>query len=92
MRIYKFQLFKMTNKELIETARQAMEDLWEINQGRLLEHEQTAYNCLRLFCERLEASEDLNEQKRKEFCLWYYAEAQPLDANKVFYWFISHSA
>lgn len=42
----------MSNNELIETARQAMKDLWDINQGRLLEHEQTAYNCLRLFCDR----------------------------------------
>lgn len=44
----------MTNPELIETAKDAMKDLWEINQGRLLEHEQTAYNCLRLFCARIE--------------------------------------
>ena len=40
----------MTNNELIETAKQAMKDLSATN---MLEHEQTAYNCLRLFCERL---------------------------------------
>lgn len=27
---------------------------------------------------------ELPEDKRKEFCLWYYAQPQPLDANKVF--------
>jgi hypothetical protein len=27
------------------------------------------------------------EEQRKDFCLWYYAESQPLDANKVFEWF-----
>ncbi len=48
----------MTNKELIETANQAMKDLWEFNQGRLLKHEQTAYDCLKLFCERLPDDED----------------------------------
>lgn len=49
----------MTNKELIETAKEAMKDLFELNQGRLLEHEQTAYNCLRLFCIRLEKTESI---------------------------------
>ena len=32
------------------------------------------------------------EEKRKDFCLWYYAQSQPLDANKVFEYFNSHSA
>ena len=27
------------------------------------------------------------ENKRKAFCIWYYAQSQPLDANKVFDWF-----
>jgi len=57
----------MTDKELIETAKQAMKDLWELNQGRLLEHEQTAYNCLRLFCERLEQIEKSHEITDKEY-------------------------
>lgn len=43
----------MTNKELIETAKQAMKDLLATSGGKMLEHEQTAYNCLRLFCELL---------------------------------------
>lgn len=46
----------MSNKELIETARQAMKDLSATN---MLEHEQTAYNCLRLFCEKAEKAEAL---------------------------------
>ncbi len=46
----------MKNKELIETARQAMKDLIATN---MLEHEQTAYNCLRLFCEKAEKAEAL---------------------------------
>lgn len=29
----------------------------------------------------------LLENKRKAFCIWYYAQSQPLDANKVFDWF-----
>lgn len=44
----------MTNKELIETARQAMKDLSATN---MLEHERTAYNCLRLLCGRLDRIE-----------------------------------
>jgi hypothetical protein len=27
------------------------------------------------------------EETRKDFCIWYYAQSQPLDANKVFEWF-----
>ncbi len=27
------------------------------------------------------------ESLRKDFCLWYYAQGQPLDANNVFEWF-----
>lgn len=75
----------MTNEELIETAKEAMKDLWEINHGRLLEHEQTAYNCLRLFCEK-------STKSREDFCLWYYAQPQPLDAHKIFDWFNYDSA
>lgn len=58
----------MTNKELIETAKQAMKDLWELNQGRLLEHEQTAYNCLRLFCERLPEQEPCDGNCGMNYC------------------------
>ena len=47
----------MTNPELIETAKQAMSDLLSTSQGKMLEHEQSAYNCLRLFCERIESQE-----------------------------------
>ena len=46
----------MSNTELIETARQAMKDLSATN---MLEHEQTAYNCLRLLCEKAEKAEAL---------------------------------
>ena len=46
----------MTNKELIETAKQAMKDLSAAN---MLEHEQTAYNCLHLLCEKAEKAEAL---------------------------------
>lgn len=28
-----------------------------------------------------------SEETRRKFCLWYYAQSQPLDANKVFEWF-----
>jgi len=47
----------MSNKELVETAKQAMKDLSAGN--NMLEHEQTAYNCLRLFCERVEQTKEL---------------------------------
>jgi hypothetical protein len=30
------------------------------------------------------------EAKRKNFCLWYYAQSQPLDANKIADWFASN--
>lgn len=39
------------NKEFIETAKQAMKDLSATN---MLEHEQSAYNCLRLFIKKVE--------------------------------------
>jgi hypothetical protein len=32
-----------------------------------------------------------DEETRQDFCLWYYAQSQPLDANKVFEWFFTHS-
>jgi len=49
----------MTNAELIETAKEAMNDLWELDSGMLLkhEHDQMAYNYLRLFSERLHFNE-----------------------------------
>ena len=30
------------------------------------------------------------EAIRTDFCLWYYAQSQPLDANKVVDWFASN--
>ena len=30
------------------------------------------------------------EALRKDFCLWYYAQTQPLDAHKVVDWFASN--
>jgi hypothetical protein len=30
------------------------------------------------------------EAIRNEFCLWYYAQSQPLDAHKVVDWFASN--
>ena len=44
----------MTDQELIQTAKQAMEDLWNSNNGKLMDYEQSAYNCLRLLCEKVE--------------------------------------
>lgn len=41
----------MTNEQLIEQAKEAMKQL---SASPMLEHEQSAYNCLRLFCKRLE--------------------------------------
>jgi len=32
-------------------------------------------------------TDDEIENERKKFCLWYYAQSQPLDANKVFKYF-----
>lgn len=60
----------MTNNELIETAKETMKDIWELNQGRLLRHEQTAYNCLRLFCERLEEMDKHAEKEAKAYASW----------------------
>lgn len=45
----------MSDEELIKTARQAMADLWYYNDGKFLDYEQSAYNCLRLLCLRLES-------------------------------------
>lgn len=28
---------------------------------------------------------------RESFCIWYYAQAQPLDANEIFEWFNNHN-
>ena len=47
----------MTNKELVDLAKTAMEQLSAGN--NMLEHEQTAYNCLRLFCERIEQTKEI---------------------------------
>ena len=43
----------MNNLELSEQAKQALQDLLSITKGQILEHEQSAYNRLRLICERL---------------------------------------
>ena len=40
----------------------------------------------------LEKIQGADEEKRKDFCLWYYAQSQPLDANRIFEWFNSHSS
>jgi hypothetical protein len=76
----------MTNRELIETARQAMKDLSAEN---MLEHEQTAYNCLRLLCNRLDkieimrpviedmredASMHISDGQAPHDCSWGYQE------------------
>jgi len=53
----------MTNKELVDLAKTAMEQLSAGN--NMLEHEQTAYNCLRLFCERIEQTKNLTAIMQK---------------------------
>ena len=62
----------MENKELIKTAKQAMEDLLSMSKGKMLEHEQSAYNCLRLFCERLSVTESIRDIWKgvPEQCKW----------------------
>lgn len=47
----------MTNAELIANARETMKDIWYINNGKLMEYEQNAYNQLRLLADRLEQVE-----------------------------------
>lgn len=80
----------MSNEELIAKSRQAMNDLWHLNSGKLMEHEQAAYNCLRRLCDRLDrieivrpiiedmredASENLSEYGQEEHsCYWEYQE------------------
>jgi hypothetical protein len=49
----------MSNKELVELSKTAMEQLSAGN--NMLEHEQAAYNCLRLFCERIEQTKELKQ-------------------------------
>lgn len=49
----------MSNKELVQRAKEVMNDLSADN--NMLEHEQAAYNCLRLFCERIEQTKNLRE-------------------------------
>ena len=61
----------MTDQELIQTTKQAMEDLWNSNNGKLLDYEQTAYNCLRLLCERLEETYIPAYATRDESSHWY---------------------
>ena len=53
----------MTNNELVDVAKTAMEQLSAGN--NMLEHEQTAYNCLRLFCERIEQTKNLTAIMQK---------------------------
>jgi len=79
----------MKNTELIELSRQAMNNLWHLNGGKLLEHEQTAYNCLRLLCNRLDkieivrqllkicredASTNISDGQAPHDCSWGYEE------------------
>ena len=59
MRFFTLNFLHMTNSELIQTARQAMKDLSATN---MLEHEQTAYNCLRLLCGVAEKYEELKAE------------------------------
>jgi hypothetical protein len=47
----------MSNKELVQRSKEVMNDLSADN--NMLEHEQAAYNCLRLFCERIEQTKNL---------------------------------
>jgi len=47
----------MTDQELIQTSKQAMDDLYKFNDGKLMDYEMSAYNCLRLLCARLEEIE-----------------------------------
>lgn len=76
----------MKNSELVELARQAMKDLSASN---MLEHEQTAYNCLRLLCDRLDrieimrpviedmrddASTNISNGEAPHDCSWGYQE------------------
>lgn len=32
----------------------------------------------------------IGQDTRKNFCLWYYAQSQPLDAHKIVDWFVSN--
>lgn len=76
----------MKNNELIKTARQAMKALSATN---MLEHERTAYNCLRLLCDRLDkieimrpliedmredASAHISDGQAPHDCSWGYEE------------------
>ena len=80
------KLLHMTNIELIEMATQAMKDLSATN---MLEHEQAAYNCLRLLCGRLDkieimrpsiedmredASTNISDGQSPHDCAWLYEE------------------
>jgi hypothetical protein len=49
----------MSNKELVEAAKQAMQYLCKPSIA--LKEKQAAYNCLRLFCERIEQTNCLKE-------------------------------
>ncbi len=92
----------MTNKELIECSRQAMNDLWHLSGGKLMEHEQTAYNCLRLLCNRLDkieimraviedmredASENISEGQAPHGCSWGYEEGVLIQNKHALYIF-----
>jgi hypothetical protein len=48
----------MTNKELVEKAKKAMPHLIAVNPTW---YEMDAYNCLRLFCERIEQTKELKQ-------------------------------
>lgn len=44
----------MTDKELIQHTREIMAEIHTFNNGKLVEYEQNAYNCLRMLSDRLE--------------------------------------
>ena len=57
----------MTNEQLIIGAKEAMEELYLQCIGRFLEHEQTAYNYLRLMIERIELLGKTNDALKNSF-------------------------
>lgn len=45
-----------------------------------------------LATEAMDTLAEAGEETRKDFCIWYYAQSQPLDANKVFAWFLERKS
>lgn len=48
----------ISDQELIDLSREAMADIHKFSGGKLMEWEQTAYNCLRLFIKKKELAEE----------------------------------